>query len=338
MAKEDNVKISEKAQKAGKPNPWMLATIALAVILLIVSVKAALIGGIVGTVSKSEAGIKVTSLINGYFVQDGSAVLNSVTEESGLYKVTLEYNTNQIPVYLTKDGKSLILPNGIVSVSEIEASAKNTNGNAQAPANLPKTDKPTVELFVMSFCPYGVKAENNILPVIALLKDKIDFKVKFIASVNGNTIDQVQSLHGLNEAKEDARQLVIMKYYHEQFYDYLKKFNENCYSVSSDAAKLDECWKKAAAELGMDTKKIETAAYGEEGIALLKQNEADANKYGVSGSPTFVINGVKSDAIYSGTAATQQAICSAFNAVPSECGQAVTVTGAVADTPSGSCS
>ena len=86
----------------------------------------------------------------------------------------------------------------------------------------------------------------------------------------------------------------------------------------------------------MDIKKIESAAYGEEGINLLKQNEADANKYGVSGSPTLVINGVKSDAMYSGATATQQAICSAFNTVPAECGNIVESSSS-SPAPSGSC-
>ena len=37
-----------------------------------------------------------------------------------------------------------------------------------------KTDKPNVELFVMSFCPYGVQAETAMKPVVDLLGDSAD--------------------------------------------------------------------------------------------------------------------------------------------------------------------
>jgi len=47
-------------------------------------------------------------------------------------------------------------------------------------------------------------------------------------------------------------------------------------------------------------------------MSLLRQNEADAEKYGVTASPTLIINGVKSKAIYQNMKVLKQAICSAF--------------------------
>lgn len=340
-SKEEVKETKEEAKKQVNVNLWMFATIALALILIVVVAVPKITGGTGGitgkAISTQEAGSTVIQLINSYFVSQGNATLSDVGEESGLYKVNLFYNQNKIAVYITKDGKSLILPNGIVDIEQLKASATNTQQQQAAQTTVPKSDKPTVELYVMGFCPYGVKAENNIMPILTLLKDKIDFKIKFIVTVNGDKIEDVDSLHGIEEAKEDARQVVIMKYYPDKFYDYLTDINANCYSVSRDAAKLDECWKNAAKKLGMDVKKIETAAYGAEGINLLKQDQADDQKYGVSGSPTLIINGVKSDAIYQGTATTQQAICAAFNTAPSECSQQVqgSTTG---DQPTGSCS
>ena len=69
----------------------------------------------------------------------------------------------------------------------------------------------------------------------------------------------------------------------------------------------------------MDVKKIESFAYGQEAIGLLKQNEIDAEKYDAKASQTLVINGVKSNSIYQGVNALQQAICSAFTNPSSEC-------------------
>lgn len=332
--KEEN-SIEDKEEIEGKPrkvNFWVISTVVLAVLLVLTFFMGTKITG--NAISSQEASSKVLNVVNKYLIQQGAATLTgNVTEESGLYKVGLKYNNNEISVYLTKDGKSIILPNGIIDIAQLET-ASTTNQPTQE--NIPKTDKPSVELFVMSFCPYGVKAENNIMPILDLLKDKIDFKINFIVNVNGNAIDDVSSLHGINEAKEDARQVVIMKYYPDKYYDYLKEFDNTCYSVATDATKLDECWKNSAKKLGMDVNKIETAAYGEEGINLLKQNQADDEKYGVSGSPTLIINGVQSSAIYSGTSATQEAICSAFNTAPSDCGTAVNSTASSTQT-TGSC-
>lgn len=333
--KEDS--IEDKEEIEGKPrklNFWVISTAVLAVLLVLTFMFGTKITG--NAISSQDASSTVLTTVNTYLIQDGTATLTGeVTEESGLYKVGLDYNNNEIFVYLTKDGKSLILPNGIIDIVQLKETSQTTE---QQEESIPKTEKPSVELFVMSFCPYGVRAEDNIMPIIDLLKDKIDFKVRFIVNVNGEKIEDVSSLHGINEAKEDARQVVIMKYYPDKFYDYLKEINNNCYSVASDAAKLDECWKNAAKKLGMDVNKIETAAYGKEGTDLLKVDEALAEQFGISGSPTLTVNSVKSSAIYSGTAATQEAICSAFNTAPSECGQEASVTGAAtANQPSGSC-
>jgi len=235
-----------------------------------------------------------------------------VTED----KITIDYNSEYA-------GQKLIVN---VKVEEITKKAT-TSGS---------TGKPKVELFVMGFCPYGVQAENNILPVVEALGDNIDFKIRFIVNVNGEKIENVNSLHGINEAKEDARQAIIMRDYPDQFYAYLTEINNNCYSLSRDATKLDECWKNAATGLGMDINKIETAAYGKEGTDLLKADEAITQQLAISSSPTLMINDVKSDAIYSGTEATQQAICAVFSTAPSACGTQISAP-AAGSQPSGSC-
>ena len=57
-----------------------------------------------------KAGEKATDFINNNLVQPGTEVtLGEVKEESGLYNVTTSYMENQIPVYITKDGKILFL-------------------------------------------------------------------------------------------------------------------------------------------------------------------------------------------------------------------------------------
>ena len=84
-------------------------------------------------------------------------------------------------------------------------------------------------------------------PVIGLLGTKADFTVRYIATVNGTTLDSVKSLHGLAEAKEDLRQLCLAKYYPEKVWPYLTDFNAQCYPVYTEchAAGIvpEECYR-----------------------------------------------------------------------------------------------
>lgn len=315
--------LTEKIRK----NPWMLATFICGFLILILFFTAIFNGSLsFRTISAKQAGNNLLAFYENLGVQGLSIV--SVKEVSGLYQVTLSYQGQDIPVYMTKDGKNIAES---FTPLEIEDSS---NSPQETPEEIPKSDKPVVDLYVMSFCPYGVRAENNIFSIVDLFKDKIKFNMRFIANVNGNTVESVQSLHGLYEAKEDLRQLAISNKYPDKFYAYLKEFNSKCYQYSGDEAQIETCWKQVASSLNIDTKKIETLAYSKEGLDLLKADKVLTDKYDVSGSPTLIINGVKSDSIYSGTPSTQAAICAAFNQAPQECNTKLEST---QQTTSGSC-
>jgi predicted DsbA family dithiol-disulfide isomerase len=204
----------------------------------------------------------------------------------------------------------------------------------EQPQEVPKTDKPTVQLFVMAFCPYGIQAEDAMKPVADLLGSKADIKVHFIANVGGTTPDTVQSLHGAPEAQEDLRQVCIMKYYDQKTYwNYLMTINANCSSKYNDATAYDVCWKDAATKAGIDASKIDTCSKAAEGVNLLKADADLSNSKGVSGSPTLLING----ASYNGARtpdAYKEGICNAFNTKPAECSQQLSTTGSQA---SGGC-
>lgn len=67
-----------------------------------------------------------------------------------------------------------------------EADSKNIGANVNSPTPVPfnptKSAKPEVKFFVMSFCPYGNRAEEGLEPVYQLLKNKVDFKPQYIVS------------------------------------------------------------------------------------------------------------------------------------------------------------
>ena len=74
--------------------------------------------------------------------------------------------------------------------------------------------KPDVELFVMSYCPYGVQAEQELLPFLETYGDTIDFKLRFIIGKEETSAEDASgdirftSLHGEPELMENKRQMV----------------------------------------------------------------------------------------------------------------------------------
>jgi hypothetical protein len=181
-----------------------------------------------------------------------------------------------------------------------------------------KSARPEADLYVMSFCPYGTQAETGMGPVVDLLKSKADIRIRYITTISGTTVDSVDSLHGPAEAKEDLRQTCINTYYPDQFWSYIKTFNEQCYPSWRNATALESCQKNTLATLSLDSAKIDTCTAGAEGITLLKADEAAATNNSATASPMLFVNGI----LYSGTRtpeAYKQAICNSFETVPAEC-------------------
>jgi glutaredoxin len=85
------------------------------------------------------------------------------------------------------------------------ACAVTTMSTTATPVALVKSARPSVEIYVMSFCPYGIQAENALKPVVELLNAGADFRMHYIATVPGSDLSTAKSLHGNAEAVEDAQ-------------------------------------------------------------------------------------------------------------------------------------
>ncbi len=139
---------------------------------------------------------------------NSTATLVSVTEKNGMYQIAARYQSRNMSLYATKDCNLMFTSSYNLKATPTPTSSPKPT-TSPTPVPLPvKSARPSTELFVMSFCPYGVQAENAMDPVVDLLGTKADFTVRYIATVNGDTVDAVKSLHGLPEAKEDLRQSV----------------------------------------------------------------------------------------------------------------------------------
>ncbi len=297
-AKKDTVEIPiGKSLSKLRNNPWIASTFVLAIVLIVVII---INGGVKGnspTVSADTAGASVVTFLNANpNLADGGVTLVSSAREGELYKVTLKYQGQDVPIYTTLDGKFLVS-----SIVPLDGSESTDTTPTPAPQDIPKSDKPKVELFVMSYCPYGTQMEKAILPVIAALKDKIDFKLEFTHF----------TLHGEKEDTENFRQICVREEQGDKFLPYIQCILD---SDNPSAPKdVNQCMK----DLKISTTKVDTCMKNK-AEGYYKVDSDLSQKYGVQGSPTLVINGVQADANRS-PASILSTICSAFNTAPSEC-------------------
>ena len=154
-------------------------------------------------------------------------------------------------------------------------------------ARTARTGKPTLELFVMSYCPFGVQAEEKVIPIVKKFGDAIDFKLQFIAQEKEETsaqdITPFTSLHGYPEVAENIRQLLIAQEYPDRYLDY----------ILCRGKKLDKSWEDCAQKLGIDVMKIQALFDAPEAEQLFRENIKRAAELGVKASPTILVDNHK---------------------------------------------
>ncbi len=271
------------------------------------------------TVSTDVAKKTAEDFINNFLMQSGSkASIKDITTEYGLYKLSVDITSDVVESYMTKDGK-LFFPQAL-NVAEVTAAkngtaATDTPGAAAAPSATvtKKSDKPVIELFVMSYCPYGTQIEKGMLPVVEALGNKIDFQLKFCS----------YAMHGEKELRENLLQYCIQKDQNAKFNSYLKCFLENSDSASCltstgiNTSAANTCVTKTDTQFKVMANFTNKVGY-QGSYPGFDVEKADNTKYSVGGSPTLIING---EDIQSGrdSASLLKTICSAFNNPPKEC-------------------
>src|SRR3989344_1073236 len=249
-------------------------------------------GNIGGASAKQMEAIRVKAekFINEKLVSPGTnATIKNIVEENGLYKISVSIGSQEIISYLSKDGKSFF-----PQVINMEESSQTSQASSTPSVNqeVPKTDKPNVELFVMSYCPYGLQMEKGILPVAELLGSKINFQLKFVD----------YAMHGQKEVDENLRQYCIQKDGFAKLDSNLNSFiKQGDASVCLAEAKIDSsalngCVSQADAQFKINAKVADKSQWRTTQFPPFDIDQADNAKYGVQGSPTLVINGTNVDA------------------------------------------
>ncbi|MFA5055534.1 MAG: hypothetical protein WC562_05095 [Dehalococcoidia bacterium] len=261
--------------------------------------------------SAQDAANKAVSYINSH---GGAGVeLIDVAEESGLYKIHIRIGQSEGDLFVSKDGRILFQ-----QAIYMDGSSNTTPTPA---IEIPKSDRPDVKIFVMSYCPYSTQVEKMMLPVYDLLKDEIDIGIYFVD----------YAMHGKQELDENLRQYCIQNENQSQYFDYLSCFVQSgdpdaCIAAAGiDADSLTSCIAAADATYNV-TGQFNDQSTWVHGDPVFDIHHDLCELYGVTGSPTIIINGVKVSVNPRSPENFKQIICSAFNTPPQECDQTLSTT------------
>jgi hypothetical protein len=273
---------------------------------------------VTGTLSIDDAKKKAEEFINKNLMQAGTtATVQTITDDGSFYKMVVDVGGGKtLPAYMTKDGMKFIPE--VIDMTEF-AKQKEATGQANASSEppavvVPKTDTPVVDLFVMSYCPYGTQIEKGILPVLETLGDTIQFRLRFVD----------YAMHEEQEIQENLLQYCIQKEQPEKLQAYL-----SCFLKSSDStaclktakvATLDTCISATDKKYEIMKKYKDKTLWTNGSFPPFDIDKEDNTKYGVQGSPTLVINGMQAQSARD-AASLLKTICSAFTSPPEACVQ-----------------
>ena len=287
-----------------KKNPWKSMTFVLSVLTVVLLGTLMVSGNSLSSkqLSSKQAGELFVDYINSM----GAAQIEYVDSadfSDGLYQVTILAEGNEIPVHITKDGKYLV--QGVMPLSQPEVVEEKP---APVTGEIIKSDKPLVQLFVMTHCPYGTQSEKGFLPAARLLNGVADMEVRFVHYF----------MHEPEEA-ETSRQVCIREEQNDKFLDYLECFLEGDGQVGTDGLIRNGndpsvCMQR----VGVDEAAVEECISSGRAEEYYAEDSELSEAAGVRGSPTLVINGVivsagRSESAYLG------ASCEAFNDAPELC-------------------
>jgi glutaredoxin len=139
-------------------------------------------------------------------------------------------------------------------------------------------------LFIWSYCPFGVQAQGPVAEVASLLKNSADFVS--ILYYDG---------HGDYETQQNKIQECIQKLDEDKYWAYASKFVSEIYpncGASQDISCNEKQSSALMKSLGIDSTAVMDCV-NSEGESLISKASSYAQQFGVTGSPTILINGVK---------------------------------------------
>lgn len=200
------------------------------------------------------------------------------SEEESLYKFKVKVGEEEFFSYITKDGK-ILFPEGITLEEEVVgATGGGEEEVSKSCQDIPKTEKPLLEAFVVSYCPYGTQMQRVLVEILKDIPSLAgNIKISYMGAIQGG---KVTAMHGEKEAEENLRQICLREEQKDKFVNYLSCFLRE--------GKTEEC----SAEVGIDEGKLSQCMTDElRGISYAREDFEAQDNYKVSGSPTLVLNG-----------------------------------------------
>ncbi len=306
---KEQVKETKPAVEMSSPvNPWeddsksslfkeastWKALTGLMLVLLILSVftqgfnfleKNAVTGAATTTVNLQEAEQKVLTYVNTQLLQAPfQAEVQSSEELDTLYKIILTVAGQTINSYVTKDG-NLFFPQGLNTNEAIPGKEDKLSGN----------DAQAIEVSVDDDDPVLGSANAPVT-----LVEFSDFQCPFCKKANDESLKLI-----VKNYVENGKVKMVYKYFPLEFHpeaepaalaaacaDEQNKFWEYRDLLFVNQAELSDAnYKKWAEDLDLDTEQFNDCYKGLKYLEAVKKDMADGQKYGVSGTPAFFVNG-----------------------------------------------
>ncbi|MCX6724390.1 MAG: hypothetical protein NT155_04490 [Candidatus Staskawiczbacteria bacterium] len=282
--------------------------------------------------SDSQIGKKAIDYINNNQLSQTPVTLGGVSEESGMVKIKVKIGTREVDSYATKDGK-LLFPSAI-DMNKGNVAASNT---PKTPATVAKNDKPSLEAFVVSSCPYGLQMQRAVTDAVknapALASNVV---IRYIGSISAG---KIYSMHDSDssgnpipngpEAKENLRQICIRQEQPAKFWNYLSCYMKKASGTLPNGMPLGDT-NGCLTSTGVDTTSLSSCmSDSSRGLAYAKKDFDLGTKYNVSGSPTLVLNGTTiSESNYGGRSSdgVKSMVCAGFNTKAGFCSTKLNTT------------
>lgn len=267
-----------------RENPWVLSTLILGVVtlvLLIGNFSGGITGGAIGVAPQNDIQQKVIDFVRS---QTGETVTVVSSEmKNGLYEVVVSYQGQNVPIYVTSDGKALV--QGVATFEELDQIAQQQEGIGSSVVEVSSDDdavkgnanaKVTIVEFSDFECPFCGKFYEETYPLI--LKNYVDTgKVKIVFRDFPLT-----SIHPNAQKAAEATECAAEQ---GKFWEMHDKLFENQDSLSVDDLK------KYAADLKLNTATFNSCLDSGKMTAEVEKDAQEGMSYGVTGTPAFFING-----------------------------------------------
>ena len=266
-----------------RENPWIISTILLGVVLIgiIIFTNGKVSGNVVsGDIATDNLLSFIKSQNKG---NAGDINVVSTEREGALYKVMVNYQGQDVPVYVSLDGKYLI---GNVVPLDPEVYSAPDSGNTNIEVNAgesPMLGDVNAEVTIIEFsdfeCPYCGRFYSETMSLIEKNyiktgKVKLYFMDFPLTDIHSNAQKAAEAARCVREQKGD-----------EGFWKMHDKLFENQQSLSI------ENFKKWARELGVAASKFDECLDSGKYELAVQEDSTYGQSLGVQGTPAFFIDG-----------------------------------------------